>query len=56
LVTKFIDRGVIAISIFKGDTAKIVYPSTLKGSLFQRAAVIFEHNNVTFEHNNVIDL
>jgi hypothetical protein len=28
------------------DCAEIVCPSTLKGSLFERGAVIFEHKNV----------
>jgi hypothetical protein len=36
------------------DCAEIVCPSTLKGSLFERGAVIFEHKNVIFEHNDVI--
>jgi hypothetical protein len=36
------------------DCAEIVCPSTLKGSLFERGAVIFEHKSVIFEHNDVI--
>jgi hypothetical protein len=44
----------VSVPICKGDTAKIVCPSTLKGSLFERGAVIFEHKNVNFEHNDVI--
>jgi hypothetical protein len=36
------------------DCAEIVCPSTLKGSLSERGAVIFEHKNDIFEHNDVI--